>query len=146
MYTKQELISTLMDARRLLHKQETGKEVTKLDITIAHDSIDIVVDALIQGNYSLGFQLESKEAPKGNTQSILFPLKYWQEGSANWFICPPTKMYWLINFLDNLEGLDYTIDGAFVTINNGEFTPVDADGNESEESFDYIKLEWTPLI
>lgn len=78
-----------------------------------------------------------------NTQSILFPLKYWQEGSANWFVYPPTKMHWLINFLNNLEGLDYTVDSAFITINNGEFTPVDVDGNESEESFDYIKLEWT---
>jgi len=143
MYTKQEIIDGLLHARNLLHKQEEGKEVTSLDIILAHDNINIIIDALVQGNYSLGFQLESKEAPKGNTQSIFFPLKYWQEGSANWFVCPPTKMHWLINFLDNLEGLDYTVDGSVITLNNGEFTPVDAEGNESEESFDYIKLEWT---
>ena len=50
MYTKEEIIETLRSARNILHKQEIGQEVTSLDITLAHDQIDMVRDALIQKN------------------------------------------------------------------------------------------------
>lgn len=48
MYTKEEIIKLLLSARNILHKQEIGQEVTNLDITLAHDQIDIVLDAIIQ--------------------------------------------------------------------------------------------------
>ena len=50
MYTKEEIIELLRSVRNILHKQETGQEVTSLDITLAHDQIDMVLDALIQKN------------------------------------------------------------------------------------------------
>ena len=50
MYAKEEIIRLLLSARNILHKQENGQEVTSLDITLAHDQIDMVLDALIQKN------------------------------------------------------------------------------------------------
>ena len=50
MYTKEEIIELLHSARNILHKQEIGQEVTSLGITLAHDQIDMVLDALIQKN------------------------------------------------------------------------------------------------
>ena len=50
MYTRRDLISLLIDARNKLHKQELGEDVTSLDITLAHDQIDIVIDALVSNN------------------------------------------------------------------------------------------------
>lgn len=44
---KHQMIKLLLDAKKRLHKQEEGKEVTSLDITLAHDYVDMVVDALI---------------------------------------------------------------------------------------------------
>lgn len=50
MYTKEEIIELLRSVRNILHKQEIGQEVISLDITLAHDQIDMVLDALIQKN------------------------------------------------------------------------------------------------
>ena len=50
MYTKEEIIELLRSARNILHKQEIGQEITSLGITLAHDQIDMVLDALIQKN------------------------------------------------------------------------------------------------
>ena len=50
MYAKEEIIETLRSVRNILHKQEIGQEVTSLGITLAHDQIDMVLDALIQKN------------------------------------------------------------------------------------------------
>ena len=50
MYTKEEIIELLHSVRNILHKQEIGQEVTSLGITLAHDQIDMVLDALIQKN------------------------------------------------------------------------------------------------
>lgn len=48
MYTKEEIIRLLLSARNILHKQEKGQELTSFDITLAHDQIDIALDAMIQ--------------------------------------------------------------------------------------------------
>lgn len=45
--TNKQLIELLSKARNLLHKQENGKTVTSLDIILAHDCIDMVLDELI---------------------------------------------------------------------------------------------------
>lgn len=50
MYTKEEIIRLLQSARYKLHKQENGQEVTSMDITLAHDQIDMVLDAITQKN------------------------------------------------------------------------------------------------
>lgn len=49
-YTKNEILDLLLNARNLLHKQEVGEEVESYDITMAHDCIDIVIDAFILKN------------------------------------------------------------------------------------------------
>jgi len=41
------MISLLLKARNLLHQQDEGKEVSKLDITFAHDYVDMVIDELV---------------------------------------------------------------------------------------------------
>lgn len=46
-FTKEEIIGMLISAKNILHKQEIGQEVTSLDITLAHDQIDMVLDAMI---------------------------------------------------------------------------------------------------
>lgn len=53
MYTKEEIIELLRSARNILHKQENDQEVTSLDITLAHDQIDIVLDAMIRENLDI---------------------------------------------------------------------------------------------
>lgn len=53
MYTKEEIIELLRSARNILHKQENDQEVTSLDITLAHDQIDMVLDAMIQENLDI---------------------------------------------------------------------------------------------
>lgn len=45
--TSQERIDLLMKARNLLHKQEAGKKITDLDIVLAHDQIDMVIDDMV---------------------------------------------------------------------------------------------------
>ncbi len=50
MYTKKEIIELLRSARNILHKVEVGQKVSNLDIVIAHDQIDMVLDAIIQEN------------------------------------------------------------------------------------------------
>lgn len=44
-------IELLTKARNLLHKQENGEEVTNLDITLAHDLVDMVLDDIVAENY-----------------------------------------------------------------------------------------------
>ena len=46
--TTRERIDLLMQARNILHKQENGEQVTSIDITLAHDYIDMVVDDMIK--------------------------------------------------------------------------------------------------
>ena len=53
MYTKREALDLLLEARNLLHKQENGETVTSLDITLAHDCVDMVIDAIVQNNINL---------------------------------------------------------------------------------------------
>lgn len=53
MYTKEEIIELLRSARNILHKQENHQEITSLDITLAHDQIDMVLDAMIQENLDI---------------------------------------------------------------------------------------------
>jgi hypothetical protein len=45
--TNREMISLLLKARNLLHQQDEGKAVSKLDITFAHDYVDMVIDELV---------------------------------------------------------------------------------------------------
>ena len=53
MYTKKEIIELLRSARNILHKIEVGQEVSNLDIVIAHDQIDMVLDAMVQENLDI---------------------------------------------------------------------------------------------
>jgi hypothetical protein len=46
--TKKDIIALLLQARNILHKQENGEEVDPMDITLAHDYIDMVIDDLIK--------------------------------------------------------------------------------------------------
>lgn len=40
-------IELLLKARHLLHKQENGEKVSGNDIILAHDYVDMVLDALV---------------------------------------------------------------------------------------------------
>lgn len=44
---REEIISLLLKARNLLHKQDEGEELSKLEITTAHDYVDMAIDKLI---------------------------------------------------------------------------------------------------
>ena len=43
----QRKIELLLKARHLLHKQENGEKVTGNDIILAHDYVDMVLDAIV---------------------------------------------------------------------------------------------------
>jgi uncharacterized protein YeeX (DUF496 family) len=43
----QRKIELLLKARHLLHKQENGESVTGNDIILAHDYVDMVLDAIV---------------------------------------------------------------------------------------------------
>ena len=60
MYTKREALDLLLKARNLLHKQENGETVTSLDITLAHDCVDMVIDAIVQNNIGFDNNLLAK--------------------------------------------------------------------------------------
>ena len=45
--TNQRKIELLLKARHLLHKQENGEKVTGNDIILAHDYVDMVLDAIV---------------------------------------------------------------------------------------------------
>lgn len=64
--TIQERINKLLKARNLLHAQEEGKEVTSLDITMAHDIIDIVIDDMVDEEFHQSMEKARKgmEAPQ----------------------------------------------------------------------------------
>ena len=49
--TTETKIELLTKARNLLHKQENGEDVTNIDITLAHDCVDMVLDALVYENF-----------------------------------------------------------------------------------------------
>lgn len=44
-------IELLCKARNLLHKQENGQAITRTDITLAHDYVDMVLDALVDERF-----------------------------------------------------------------------------------------------
>ena len=49
--SKEEIIGLLISAKNILHKQETGQEVTSFDITKAHDYIEIALDNLVFSDF-----------------------------------------------------------------------------------------------
>ena len=76
MYTKEEVLNLLLGARKILHKQEIGKEVTNLDVILAHDKVDMVIDAIIQDNVDLdtfksGYSMQTQEVADQLTDVVL---------------------------------------------------------------------------
>ncbi len=49
--TRRDKIQKLLEARNILHKKEEGKEILDYEIIIAHDIIDMVVDAMIDEDF-----------------------------------------------------------------------------------------------
>ena len=45
---RQKRVELLLKARNLLHKQESGKELTNNEIVIAHDYVDMGIDDMVQ--------------------------------------------------------------------------------------------------
>jgi uncharacterized protein YeeX (DUF496 family) len=58
----QRKIELLLKARHLLHKQENGESVTGNDIILAHDYVDMVLDAIV------GEDFEEKRRKKSKIQ------------------------------------------------------------------------------
>ena len=45
--TPKEKITLLLKAKKLLSKQAKGEELTSIDIALAHDYIDMVIDDMV---------------------------------------------------------------------------------------------------
>jgi uncharacterized protein YeeX (DUF496 family) len=45
--TPQERIILLLKAKNLLNKQANGEELTSIDVTLAHDYVDMVIDDIV---------------------------------------------------------------------------------------------------
>lgn len=49
--TRKEKLQNLLGARNILHKKESGEELLDSDILIAHDLIDMVIDAMVDEDF-----------------------------------------------------------------------------------------------
>lgn len=45
--TPQERITLLINAKSLLNKQAKGEELTSIDVALAHDYVDMVIDDMV---------------------------------------------------------------------------------------------------
>lgn len=45
--TTQEKITLLLKAKRLLNKQAKGESLTSIDVALAHDYVDMVIDDMV---------------------------------------------------------------------------------------------------
>ena len=45
--TPQEKITLLLKAKKLLNKQTKGEELTSIDVALAHDYVDMVIDDMV---------------------------------------------------------------------------------------------------
>lgn len=75
-------------------------------------------------------------------QRIIFPLKFWKQGSMNWFEYEPEFRDELKEFLNNLHGLKYEESWGVVNVLNGCFTTVDRDDIEIDHCWDKVILTW----
>ena len=50
---RNEMLDLLRKARNLLHKQENGEKLTRVDITLAHDYVDMVIDDLVDQEFRI---------------------------------------------------------------------------------------------
>ena len=49
--TFQERITLLLKAKKLLNKQAKGEELTSIDVTLAHDYVDMVIDDMVSEEF-----------------------------------------------------------------------------------------------
>lgn len=49
--TFQERIILLLKAKNLLNKQANGEELTSIDVTLAHDYVDMVIDDMVSEEF-----------------------------------------------------------------------------------------------
>ena len=86
--TTTEKINNLLKARNLLHAQEEGKEVTSLDITMAHDIIDIVVDDLVDEEFHKSMEAARKgmEPPQIQICDTASPKQVELIANINWLL------------------------------------------------------------
>ena len=75
------------------------------------------------------------------TQKVIFPNKFWKSGSAGWCDYTSDEKKNLKQFLESLEGLQFEEAWGTITLLNGEFIPVDKEGQESS-NWEKIILEW----
>ena len=75
-------------------------------------------------------------------QKIIFPSHFYTDAWANGFHYPQDMRISLLNFLNNLKGLKYSFTMDTIIFVNGEFTPMDRDGNQVEDNWEYLVLNW----
>lgn len=66
----QRKIELLLKARHLLHKQEKGEKVTGNDIILAHDYVDMVLDAIVGEDFEA--RMKQKKVSKIQFDDQLF--------------------------------------------------------------------------
>ena len=66
----QRKIELLLKARHLLHKQESGERVTDNDIILAHDYVDMVLDAIVGEDFET--RMKQKKVSKIQFDDQLF--------------------------------------------------------------------------
>ena len=49
--TPQEKITLLLKAKKLLNKQAKGEELTSIDVTLAHDYVDMVINDMVDEEF-----------------------------------------------------------------------------------------------
>ena len=76
-------------------------------------------------------------------QKIVFPSHFYTDAWANGFHYPQDMRIPLLNFLNNLEGLVYSLTMDMIIFLNGTFTTTDHNGNQVEDEWEYLVLSWT---
>jgi len=66
----QRKIELLLKARHLLHKQENGQKLTGNEIVIAHDYVDMVLDAIVGEDFEA--RMKQKKVSKIQFDDQLF--------------------------------------------------------------------------
>lgn len=74
-------------------------------------------------------------------QSIILPESFYVSATGCGFECPIYMVEHVKQFLSCLKGLQYSFNGEFVHLLNGELIP----SGESNEGWNYLVLEWEEI-
>lgn len=76
-------------------------------------------------------------------QKIIFPTHFYTDSWVNGFHYPQDMRIPLLNFLNNLEGLKYSLTMDTIIFLNGSLVITDHEGNPVESEWEHLVLSWT---